>query len=72
MQTTETLATHLEVALACSPQDTLSGLQDTDGSRRRKAAEVLARYLADRLSCFEFSFERDARAGVGHPSLFPE
>ena len=69
---TDTLATHLEVALACTPQDTLSGLQDTDGSRRRKAAEVLARHLAERLARFEFSYERDARTNPAHPSLFAD
>lgn len=69
---TDTLATHLEVALACTPQTTLSDLQDTDGSHRRKDAETLARHLADRLACFEFSFERDARYEVPHPALFAE
>lgn len=69
---TDTLVTHLEVALACTPQATLSGLQDADGTRRRKATEVLARHLADRLARFDFKFERDARSGTSHPSLFAD
>ena len=50
---TDVLATHLEVALTCAPQDTLTALQDTDSYRRRRATFILAQYLADRLGCFE-------------------
>ena len=50
---TDTLATHLEVALACAPQDTLAALQDTDSHRRRRATFNLAQHLADRLGCFD-------------------
>lgn len=49
----DTLALHLEVALTCAPPDTLNALQDTDSSRRRRAAFTLARHLADRMGCFE-------------------
>lgn len=48
-----TLATHLEVALTCAPDDTLSLLADTDSLKRRKATLKLAEWLADRLGCFE-------------------
>ena len=51
----EALATHLEVALTCAPQDTLKALQDTDGQRRRRATFTLAQHLADRLGCFEIT-----------------
>ena len=51
----DTLATHLEVALACAPVDTLAALQDTNSHRRRRATFTLAQHLADRLSCFEIT-----------------
>ncbi len=60
----DALATHLEVALTCAPQDTLSALQDTDSQRRRGATFALAQHLADRLGCFEIDgggFGGDAR-----------
>ncbi|MEP6784550.1 MAG: hypothetical protein ABI898_02295 [Sphingomonadales bacterium] len=68
----DTLATHLEVALTCTPPDTLMDLQDMDGRRRRKATAILARHLAERLGCFEFIFEGGARTPVGQGALFPE
>lgn len=68
----DALATHLEVALTCTPADALSDLQASDGGRRRKATEAIARHLAERLSCFDFVFERGARVASLHPSLFPE
>ncbi len=52
---TDALATHLEVALTCAPQDTLIALQDTDSLRRRRATFTLAQHLADRLGCFEIT-----------------
>lgn len=50
---TDALATHLEVALTCAPQDTLAALQYSDCQRRRRAAFTLAQHLTDRLGCFE-------------------
>lgn len=52
---TEALATHIEVALACAPAQTVEGLSDRDAFRRRHASTSLARFLADRLGCFEVS-----------------
>lgn len=49
----ETLAVHLEVALVCSPPDTLEALADSDRIRRQRATHCLAAHLADRLACFE-------------------
>lgn len=43
------LATHLEVALTCVPQDILTALQDIDSYRRRRATSTMAQHLADRL-----------------------
>ena len=51
----DALAMHLEVALTCSPLDTLAALQDTDRQRRRRATHMLAQHLADRLGCFEIN-----------------
>jgi hypothetical protein len=51
----DALATHLQVALTCAPQDTLTALQDTDSHRRRRATFNLAQHLADRLGCFEIT-----------------
>lgn len=56
----DALATHLEVALACAPTGTLSGLQDTDSQRRRRATYTLAQHLADRLGCFEITSGEDS------------
>ena len=51
----DSLATHLEVALNCAPVDTIAALQDTDRQRRRRATYTLAQYLAVRSGCFEIT-----------------
>lgn len=65
---TDELATHLEVALACAPRDTIRALQDTDSLKRRRATYALAGYLADRLGCFEVMAGEDL--GQEEPRLF--
>lgn len=65
----DALATHLEVALTCTPHAALYALTDSDSRCRRRAAEIIARHLADRLSCFDFAFESEVRAGSQFPLL---
>ncbi|MGL4302874.1 MAG: hypothetical protein ACRCS5_09235 [Sphingomonas sp.] len=65
------LALHLEVALAGAAPELLGDLADTDRCRRGVAAADVARHLAGRLRCFEIRFDEPART-VAHPDLFPE
>ncbi|QGN54066.1 hypothetical protein [Novosphingobium sp. Gsoil 351] len=66
----ESLATHLEVALACSPPAAIAALNHADRYHRTKATRSLALYLAERLGCFEVTAGPDL-AGA-HPTLFEE
>jgi hypothetical protein len=66
------LATHLEVALTCAPQNTLEALQDTDRHRRRSATLTLAQHLADRLGCFEIMAGEVGGYGAQQASLFQD
>lgn len=66
----DTLATHLEVALACAPDDTLALLSDVDSLKRRKATLKLAEWLADRLSFAELT-ARDMLV-MDQPVLFTD
>lgn len=45
----DSIAFHLEAALALAPVGTLKALQDEDWRLRRKAAATIARHLATRL-----------------------
>ncbi|QGN56118.1 hypothetical protein [Novosphingobium sp. Gsoil 351] len=64
----ESLATHLEVALACSPPAAIAALTHADRYHRTKAIRWLALYLAERLDSFELTAGWDL-AGA-HPTLF--
>ena len=68
----DALATHLEVALACAPLDTLTALQDVDSQRRRRATFSLAQHLADRLGCFEIIGDGLGGNMAQQASLFQE
>ena len=67
---TPALTLHLEAALASFP-DALEVV--VGGDRRARAACIsrLAGHVAERLSCFDWSFEREGRR-QDQPSLFPE
>jgi hypothetical protein len=67
----DSLATHIEVALVCAPQDTLEALQAPDRHRRRIATTTLAQHLADRLGCFEITAGELGGDG-GQASLFQD
>lgn len=66
----ESLATHIEVALSCTPPAALASLTDPDRYARTKATRSLALYLAERLGCFEVTAGPDL-SGV-HAGLFEE
>lgn len=66
----ESLATHLEVALACTPPAAIAALSHADRLHRTKATRSLALYLAERLGCFEVTAGPDL-VGI-HPELFEE
>ena len=68
----DVLTTHLEVALACAPVDTLAALQTTDNQCRRRATYTLAQHLADRLGCFEISGDTLGDDATKQASLFPD
>ena len=68
----DALATHLEVALACAPLDTLAALQDGDSQRRRRATFSLAQHLADRLGCFDITGDGLGGDTSQQASLFQE
>lgn len=66
----ESLATHIEVALACSPPAAIAALTHADRYHRTIATRSLALYLAERLGCFEMIAGPDL-TGV-HANLFEE
>lgn len=68
----DALATHLEVALACAPVDSLAALQDGDSQRRRRAMFSLALHLADGLGCFEITGDGLGGDATEQASLFQE
>lgn len=49
----QSLAIHLEVALACAAPELLDKLKAADNLQRRRATSRLAQHLADRLQHFE-------------------
>jgi hypothetical protein len=63
-----TLALHLEMALAVASPSPLSDLQHRDRYRRSAAISTLARHLAERMRCFEVAMTEEDQAG--QPSLF--
>lgn len=68
----DSLATHLEDALTCAPQDTLAALQDADSQRRRRATFSLAQHLAHRLECFEILSEPFGASAQQQESFFED
>lgn len=67
----ETLALHLEVALATAPLSLLDGLADRDWRRRHAAVGEIVRELVDRLRCFDIQTDDGADRGR-HLTLFPD
>jgi hypothetical protein len=67
----ETLAIHLEVALATAPQRTLDDFRSAERYHPTATAN-LARHLADRLAGLEFSIGADWVDPGSQPSLFSE
>ena len=65
----ETLAMHLEVALATAPQRTLDDFRSAEQYHPRATAR-LARHLADRLAGLEFSIGDDWVDPEAQRSLF--
>ena len=65
----ESLAIHLEVALATAPKRTLDNFRSADHYHPRATAE-LARHLADRLAGLEFSVGDDWVSPEAQHSLF--
>jgi hypothetical protein len=64
----ESLAIHLEVALATAPRQTLDRFRSSDRCHS-PATTDLARYLADRMAGLELPGE-DQAVAEGQPSLF--
>lgn len=67
----ETLAFHLEVALATTAPPVLDRLGDPDRQRRSAAIGEIARQLVERLRCFDIRTEQRDRLMSLHPTLFP-
>ena len=67
---TSALALHLEAALSSFPDAVEMAV---GGDRHTRAAGIsrLAGHVAERLSCFDWSFERRVRR-QDQPSLFPD
>lgn len=65
----DTLAIHLEVALATARQRTLEEFRSTEGYHPRATAK-LARHLADRLADLEFSIGESWVEPEAQRSLF--
>jgi len=65
----ETLAIHLEVALATAPQRTLDEFRGSGRYHSRTTAD-LARYLADRLAGLEFTVGKNWVDPEAQRSLF--
>lgn len=65
----ETLAIHLEVALATAPQRTLDDFRSAEGYHARATAD-LARHLADRLAGLDFSIGNNWVDPEAQRSLF--
>ena len=68
----DTLALHLEVALATTAPALLEGLGDPDRRRRHAATGEIARQLAERLHCFDIRDEMIVDRRFDQLSLFPE
>lgn len=68
----DTLSHHLEVAISGAAPTLLGGLADTDNRRRHAAVADLARYLTDRLGCFDIQGEDAIMRSARHPSLFAD
>ena len=64
------LLTHLEVALAVAPEQTLAGLNAVDPRAQRSARVDLARHLVERMRGFEISGEVYP-PGPSQSCLFP-
>lgn len=68
----DTLSHHLEVAISGAAPALLDGLADTDRCRRHTATADLARYLTERLGCFDIQAEDAIMRPAGHPPLFAD
>ena len=67
----DNLSTHLEVALATAAPSLLDGRADCDQRRRHAAVGEIARWLVERLRCFEITSEDDNGRIAEQPCLFP-
>jgi hypothetical protein len=67
----DTLALHLEVALAGAAASLLDDLAAPDWRRRRAAAADMAQHLVQRLGCFDIRCREDGIASGRQPSLLP-
>jgi len=65
------LALHLEVALACAPPALVDGLAAGDRKRRNSAATDMAWHLAQRLRCFDIRYDGPSVSDI-QPTLFAE
>lgn len=69
--TPDTLAVHIELAIASAPVETLAALCAVDRAQRSLATASLAAHVAARLDCFDFHFEADVMH-VPQAGLFPD
>lgn len=68
----ETLSHHLEVAISGAAPALLDGLAAPDRGRRHMAAADLARYLSERLGCFDIQGEDVIVRPARQRSLFAD
>jgi hypothetical protein len=68
----DTLALHLEVALATAAPSLLDGLADADRRRRHWAIGEIARQLVERLRCFDIGSDDAGTRIDAQPGLFPQ
>jgi hypothetical protein len=66
------LSLHLEVALAVATPKLLDDFAHSDSHRRRGAVADVARYLAERLRCFDICDAESGARLAAHPSLLPD
>lgn len=68
----DTLSHHLEVAIAGAAPTLLNSLADADRCRRHSAVANLARYLSERLGCFDIQGEDIIMRPDRQPTLFAD
>ena len=69
--TADTLAVHIELALASAPVETLAALCAVERTQRSLATTELASHVAARLDCFDVRFDRNVTP-VPQAGLFPD